>query len=217
MVLPLEGEPCHRLEPCPRCKSDSEVCTHSTAPVTPNRRISHPCGCGVLRYFDKARLWPVLLNPCSLYATRSATARILASVAPRCAGYTPPRTVGTRGPYVIASRLRWRFGFFGTKKDCSLLHREQSITRFGSKTPFGGRWLFSSGASAFLILIINEKLFDVKHDFSELVFGCAPLHNMLCFRRGVKADSVAIAERLRQNHRQRWRTCKARAPRRLWP
>lgn len=68
--------------------------------------------------------------------------------------------------------------FLGQKKTAHPCTVSSQISLFGSKTPFRGIWLSISGASAFLILIINEKMFSVKNDFSELVFGDALHHNM---------------------------------------
>ena len=68
--------------------------------------------------------------------------------------------------------------FLGQKKtthSCTVRSRKSLSA---PKTPFRGRWLSNSGASAFLMLIVNENSFVVNRKFSELVFGTRTYHKM---------------------------------------
>ena len=126
MVLPLEGEPCatvwsrvHGASPIRR------VCPVSNAPYCSEsvnlRHLGYdalaPRGRCPNRYFGGLCLLAALLNPCSLYVTLSATAYILASVAPRVRGSrTPPARSEHRSQYVTPPACADGSAFLGQKK-----------------------------------------------------------------------------------------------------
>lgn len=66
----------------------------------------------------------------------------------------------------------------GQKKTTHPCTVRSHISLFGSKTPFGGLWLFYDGASVFLMLIVNENSFVVNRKFFELVFGTRTYYKM---------------------------------------
>ena len=154
-------------------------CVSSNAPTAPNRRISRPFGRVVLRYFDRlacglsCSTLAVCMQRCPPRPTYWPPLRLgCVAVAPLLHGRNTG-AIYTRLPSALTVRLFWDKK--KTTHSCTVRSRKSLSA---PKTPFRGRWLSISGASAFLTLIINEKMFSVKNDFSELVFGTRTYHNM---------------------------------------